>query len=146
MTGVKEAVTYIEMAISSYSDEVSSIENGKQAGRVNTLCKVALTHLKEVPDEVSKEAIATALCGAAGSVGSDWRDKKMVRIEGSKDRIVDAIYALQLTAQQTTIPIPTVEELAEAMYQNNTALLTNVEARYIAKVVHKLLTKGRGGI
>jgi hypothetical protein len=43
------------------------------------------------------------------------------------------------------VPIPTVEELAEAMYQNNTALLTNVEARYIAKVVHKLLTKGRGG-
>ena len=43
------------------------------------------------------------------------------------------------------IPIPTVEELAEAIYQDNTALLTNVEARYIAKVVHKLLTKGRGG-
>jgi len=43
------------------------------------------------------------------------------------------------------IPVPTVEELAEAMYQNNTTLLTNVEARYIAKVVHKLLTKSRGG-
>jgi hypothetical protein len=47
-------------------------------------------------------------------------------------------------ARQPEVPIPTVEELAEAMYQNNTALLTNVEARYIAKVVHKLLTKGRG--
>lgn len=74
---------------------------------------MALTHLKEVPEPVSKEAIATALCGASGSVGGDWRDKKMVRVEGSKDRIVDAIYALQLTAQQTTIPIPTVEEIAD---------------------------------
>ena len=43
-------------------------------------------------------------------------------------------------------PIPTVEELAVAMYQDNTALLTNVQARYIAKVVHALLTKGRGGV
>ena len=48
-------------------------------------------------------------------------------------------------ATAAEVPIPTVEELAEAMYQNNTALLTNVQARYIAKVVHKILTKGRGG-
>jgi hypothetical protein len=47
----------------------------------------------------------------------------------------------QTVAQfQTASPVPTVEELAEAIYQDNTALLTNVEARYIAKVVHKLLT------
>jgi hypothetical protein len=44
------------------------------------------------------------------------------------------------------VPVPTVEKLAEAIYQDNTALLTNVEARYIAKVVHALLTKGRGGV
>lgn len=49
------------------------------------------------------------------------------------------------TTIRPEVPIPTVEELAEVMYQDNTALLTNVQARYIAKVVHKLLTKGRGG-
>jgi hypothetical protein len=52
----------------------------------------------------------------------------------------------EVVAPSAEVPVPTVEELAEAMYQNNTALLTNVEARYIAKVVHKLLTKGRGGV
>jgi len=46
----------------------------------------------------------------------------------------------------SSVLVPTIDELAEAMYQNNTALLTNVEARYIAKVVHALLTKGRGGV
>ena len=46
----------------------------------------------------------------------------------------------------SSVLVPTIDELAEAMYQDNTALLTNVEARYIAKVVHALLTKGRGGV
>ena len=53
--------------------------------------------------------------------------------------LCEAVADLQLPAT-AAIPIPTVEELAEAIYQDNTALLTNVEARYIAKVVHKLLT------
>ena len=141
--GVKEAMSYIEMAISSYSDEVSSIENGEQAGRINTLCKVALTHLKEVPDTVSKEAIATALCGASGSVGGDWRDKKMVRIEGSKDRIVDAIYALQLTAPQITILIPTVDEIADHIdlwFRSGEDKPWNFIVEDLAGSVHSMLT------
>jgi len=51
----------------------------------------------------------------------------------------------KLLAPASSVLVPTIDELAEAMYQDNTALLTNVEARYIAKVVHALLTKGRGG-
>jgi hypothetical protein len=46
----------------------------------------------------------------------------------------------------SSVSVPTIDELAEAVYQDNTALLTNVEALYIARVVHALLTKGRGGV
>jgi hypothetical protein len=59
-------------------------------------------------------------------------------------RSIDIEYYMN-SLTPTAVPVPTVEELAEVMYQNNTALLTNVQARYIAKVVHALLTKGRGG-
>jgi len=41
--------------------------------------------------------------------------------------------------------VPTVDMLTDVVYQDNTALLTNVEALYIARAVHALLTKGRGG-
>lgn len=43
------------------------------------------------------------------------------------------------------VPVPTVDMLTDVVYQDNTALLTNVEALYIARAVHALLTKGRGG-
>jgi len=56
----------------------------------------------------------------------------------------NAEYLANLTPASLVL-VPTIDQLAEAMYQDNTALLTNVEARYIAKVVHALLTKGRGG-
>ena len=60
-------------------------------------------------------------------------------------RSIDIEYYMNSLTTTAADPVPTVDELAEAMYQDNTALLTNVEARYIAKVVHKLLTKSRGG-
>jgi hypothetical protein len=60
-------------------------------------------------------------------------------------RSIDIEYYMNSLTPAAEVPIPTVEELAEVMYQDNTALLTNVEARYIAKVVQAFLTKGRGG-
>ena len=90
---------------------------------------------------VSREAIATALCGASGSVGGDWRDKKMVRVEGSKDRIVDAIYALQLPAPQPASSIPTVsfDDLHKAV-----ASIVDGEEMWsaydVARAIHALLT------
>jgi len=62
------------------------------------------------------------------------------------DEILEALIPAAEVVPASSVLVPTIDELAEAMYQNNTALLTNVEARYIAKVVHALLTKGRGGV
>ena len=44
---IKDAMTHIERAISLYNDEVSSIENGKNAYDMANCCKMALSHLKE---------------------------------------------------------------------------------------------------
>jgi len=53
-------------------------------------------------------------------------------------------YFAQLPAPASSVP--TVDMLTDVVYQDNTALLTNVEALYIARAVHALLTKGRGKV
>jgi len=65
--------------------------------------------------------------------------------EGGRKLYQPIPYQNTVVSNASSVLVPTIDELAEAMYQDNTALLTNVEARYIAKVVHKLLTKSRGG-
>jgi len=45
-----------------------------------------------------------------------------------------------LAPASSEVPIPTVEDLAEIIYQEGPALLAKDEARYMASVVHKLLT------
>ena len=103
-------MTDLQTAVEALENLMMINYNRDNYSDYSKLLDKALAALRQIPESVSKEAIATALCGASGSVGGDWRDKKMVRIEGSKDRIVDAIYALQLTAPisyrtDTTAPV-----------------------------------------
>jgi hypothetical protein len=110
--------------------------------------QVEVLGLSEVPEMVSKEAIATALCGASGSVGGDWRDKKMVRVEGSRDRIVDAIYSLQLPAPaaQPRDPKMLVEALERIVsYENK--LISHSGARHAAvRFAREALAEWKGGL
>jgi len=103
---------------------------------------------------LAREALAawrarqTEVVAPAPTVGYSREQMLDIFCEGAITRgeMAEAERYLATLISTLSVPVPAIDELAEAVYQDNTALLTNVEARYIAKVIHALLTKGRGGV
>jgi len=142
---LERIVSYENKLISDSGARHAAVRLAREALAAWRARQPEVVGLSEVPEMVSKEAIATALCGASGSVGGDWRDKKMVRVEGSRDRIVDAIYSLQLPAAQPHDPKVLIEAL-ERIDVNHRAPDGVPQEFHQRRIAREALAEWKGGL